>query len=137
MGTTLGGWSLHMFDGRLRYVSNYLGAERFLITSDSHVAAGPHTLAFSFATAGDFRGVGQLLIDGVVVGEGEIPRVTPVRYSITGGGITCGWEQGPAVGDDYTAPFPFTGRLRRVVVSVDGVAHRDPRAEFEAIMAEQ
>ena len=62
---------------------------------------------------------------------------TPVRYSITGGGITCGWEQGPSVGDDYEAPFAFNGTMRRVVVEVDGHPHRDQNAEFEAIMSEQ
>ena len=53
-----------------------------------------------------------------VVGEGEIPITTPVRYSITGAGLTCGWEQGPPVGDGYAAPFRFTGTLHRVVVDV-------------------
>src|SRR5207237_823902 len=88
-------------------------------------------------SAGSVRVTGRLLVDGRLVGEAEIPHVTPVRYSITGGGITCGWEQGPAVGDDYDAPFPFTGTVRRVVVEVDGQPHRDANAEFEAIMSEQ
>ena len=69
--------------------------------------------------------------------RGEIATTTPVRYSISGAGLTCGWEQGPPVGDGYAAPFRFTGTLHRVVVEVDGVGHRDPEAEFEAIMAEQ
>ena len=37
----------------------------------------------------------------------------------------------------YDAPFPFTGRLRRVVVDVGGEPYRDLQAEFEAIMSEQ
>jgi arylsulfatase len=137
MGSTLGGWSLHLHRGRLRYVHNYLGKERHVLDSDDVVPPGPHDLAFTFAREGDFRGRGRLLVDGEVVGQGEIPEVTPVRYSITGGGITCGWEQGPAVGDDYAAPFRFTGRLRRVVVEVDGTPYRDPDAEVEAILSEQ
>ena len=91
----------------------------------------------SFRTAGDFRGTATLLIDGGIVGEGAIERLTPVRHSLTGGGITCGWEQGPAVGPGYTSPFPFTGGLRRVAVDVSGQPHRDPDAEFESIMSEQ
>jgi arylsulfatase len=137
MGTALGGWSLHVHSGRLRYVYNYLGRERHSVTSETAVQPGRRELGFSFATEGDFRGTGQLLVDGHVVGQGEIGRITPVRYSITGGGITCGWEQGPPVGDDYATPFRFTGVLRRVVVDVDGAAHRDPAGEFEAIMSEQ
>ena len=99
--------------------------------------SGRHELAFTFVTNGDFRGTGRLLLDGQVVGEGVIPQVTPVRFSISGGGVTCGWEQGPAVGEGYTAPFPFTATLRRVTLDVDGRPHREPEAEFEAVMSEQ
>jgi arylsulfatase len=101
------------------------------------VGPGEHELAFSFQSNGDFSGVAQLLVDGVIVGDGPIATTTPVRYSISGAGLTCGWEQGPPVGEGYEAPFQFTGTVRRVVVEVDGVGHRDPDAEFEAIMAEQ
>ena len=137
MGTALGGWSFLVLDGRLRYVNNYLGKDRHVVASTEPVPPGRHELAFTFVTNGDFRGTGRLLLDGQVVGEGEIPQVTPVRFSISGGGVTCGWEQGPAVGEGYTAPFPFTATLRRVTLDVDGRPHREPEAEFEAVMSEQ
>ncbi|MEY2423671.1 MAG: hypothetical protein QOI95_3738 [Acidimicrobiaceae bacterium] len=137
MGTTLGGWSFHVLDGRLRYAHNYVGKVCAVVESDEVVSPGPHQLAMSFFTAGDFKATAKLLIDGRVVGEGLIERLTPVRHSLTGGGITCGWEQGPPVAPGYTAPFPFTGTLRRVVVDVSGEPYRDPEAEFEAIMSEQ
>jgi arylsulfatase len=137
MGTALGGWSFHLRGGCLRYVHNYLGKERHVVASDVAVPPGTHELTFAFERAGDFCGTGRLLVDGEVVGEAPIPNVTPVRYSITGGGITCGWEQGPPVGHDYDAPFRFTGTLRRVVVEVDGPPHRDPDAEVDAILSEQ
>jgi arylsulfatase len=91
----------------------------------------------SFTSPGDFTGAAQLLVDDRVVGAGPIERLTPVRHSLTGGGITCGWEQGPAVAPGYSAPFPFTGVLRRVTVDVSGEPYRDPEAEFESIMSEQ
>jgi arylsulfatase len=137
MGTVLGGWSLHVIDGTLRYVHNFVGKERYTVTSDVVVPPGRHELRFAFESRGDFSGVGRLLVDGAVVGEGEIATTTPVRYSISGAGLTCGWEQGPPVGEGYAAPFRFTGTLHRVVVEVDGEGHRDPEAEFEAIMSEQ
>jgi arylsulfatase len=137
IGTTLGGWSFQVHEGKLRYVNNYVGKERHVVTADQPVPSGHHQLAVAFTTPGDLSGTARLLVDGHPVAEGEIPRVTPVRYSITGGGITCGWEQGPVVGDDYAAPFRFTGELRRVVVDVDGAVHRDLEAEFDAIMSEQ
>jgi arylsulfatase len=137
MGTVLGGFSFHVLDGCLRFVHNYVGKERYTVTSDVAVPPGEHRLTMSFQSNGDFSGAVRLLIDGQVVGEGPIATTTPVRYSISGAGLTCGWEQGPPVGEGYRAPFRFTGTLRRVVVEVDGEGHRDPEAEFEAIMAEQ
>ena len=137
MGNTLGGWSFHVHRSCLRYVHNYLGKERHVVTSDEPVPTGEHELTFAFDDRGRLPGNRTPLIDGRLVGEAEIPHITPVRYSITGGGITCGWEQGPPVGEGYDAPFAFTGNLRRVVVEVGGDPHRDPQAEFEAIMSEQ
>lgn len=137
MGTVLGGWSFHLVDGRLRYVHNPMGTARHVVTSDEVVGPGAHTLSYAFTSHGDFSGTGRLLVDGRAVGEAEIPFTTPVRYSITGAGLTCGWEQGPPVGDGYDAPFRFTGSLRRVVVDVIGDGHRDPMAELAAILAEQ
>ena len=137
MGTALGGWSFQLVDGVARYVHNYVGKERHVVTATSPIPAGRHAIAVSVETAGDFRGTARLLVDGEVVGSGPLPRLTPARYTITGGGMTCGWEQGPPVGDDYQAPFRFTGSLRRVVLDVGGQPFRDAVAEFEAIMSEQ
>jgi arylsulfatase A-like enzyme len=137
MGTALGGWSFHVVDGRLRYAHNYVGKHCAVVESDVVVPPGVHELTMSFFTAGDFKATVKLLIDGEVVGEGPVDHLTPVRHSLTGGGVTCGWEQGPPVGPGYAAPFPFSDVLRRVVVDVSGEPYRDAEAEFEAIMSEQ
>jgi arylsulfatase len=137
MGTVLGGWSFHLLDGCLRYVNNYLGKACHVVASSVPVSPGPHQVAFEYQTDGNFRGRGRLLVDGELVGEGDIARVPLTRYNITGGGLTCGWEQGPAVGDGYRAPFRFTGRLERVLITADGAVARHPQAEFDALMSEQ
>jgi hypothetical protein len=81
----------------------------------------------------------RLLVDGTEVGSGEVARSTPVRHSIGGAGITCGWEQGPPVGPGYDAPFTFAGTLLEVEVQVlEPTDHpRDLAAEFDAVMGEQ
>ena len=57
----------------------------------------------------DFTGHGELLVDGTADGTVEIAHFTPMTFSYTGGGLTCGYEVGPAVSDDYIAPARFTG----------------------------
>ncbi|MGZ6899605.1 MAG: sulfatase-like hydrolase/transferase [Acidimicrobiia bacterium] len=139
MGTVLGGWSFHVLDGRLRYVSNYVGRDRYVVESAVPIGPGPHVLTMRFDARPDFSGTVTLSVDGVAVGTGEVARTTPVRHSISGGGITCGWEQGPPVGPGYAAPFEFAGTLQAVEVEVlgaDGPA-QDHGATFAAIMSEQ
>ena len=137
MGTVLGGWTFHVLDGRVRYVHNHLGVARDEVIAPMPLGSGSHEISYSFTSGGDFRGTGALVIDGDVVASAAIEHVTPVRYSITGGGISCGWEQGPPVADGYDAPFRFTHTLHSVVVDVDGAAFRDVEGEYEAIMSEQ
>jgi arylsulfatase len=139
MGSVLGGWSFQLRAGCPHYVSNYLGRDRYDVASSTPVPPGPHVVVMRFDAEPDFSGTVRLLVDGVEVGSGEVPRTTPVRHSISGAGMTCGWEQGPPVGDGYPAPFAFTGRLHRVeveVLGVDGPA-RDVEATYAAIMSEE
>jgi len=120
-------------------VSNYLGRDVYVVGSDVAVAPGAHVLTMRFDARPDFSGTVTLLVDGDSVGTGEIARTTPVRHSISGAGITCGWEQGPPVGPGYEAPFPFTGALHHVDVEVltAGGPAEDHEATFAAIMSEQ
>ena len=71
------------------------------------------------------------------MGEGDIPLFTPARFSITGAGLTCGYDVGPAISPEYEAPFPFAGEIRRAYVDVSGRPYRDVEAELAAILAEQ
>ena len=138
MGTVLGGWSFQVRRGRLRYVSNYVGRDVFTVESEVVLAPGAHDLVMRFDARPDFSGTVHLFVDDDEVGTGEIRITTPVRHSISGAGMTCGWEQGPPVGPGYAAPFAFTGTLHRVTVTVHEPARsRDPASEFEAIMSEQ
>ena len=41
LGSALGGWSLHLIDGRLRYVHNLYGKTRHVLESDETVGPGP------------------------------------------------------------------------------------------------
>jgi len=137
MGSALGGFSFYLRDGRLRYVHNLYSKERHVIGSDEVITPGEHELAYSYSKTKGFSGTGTLLVDGRAVGVGEIPLFTPMSFSGTGGGLTCGYEMGPAVGDDYVAPFRCNAGIRRVVVEVSGDHERDPMAVFQAIMSEQ
>jgi arylsulfatase len=137
LGSVLGGFTFQMIGGRLRYVHNLYGASRDIVDSDAIVGPGARRVAYAFTKTGEFTGRGELLVDGEVVGAGDIPHFTPMTFSYTGGGLTCGYEVGPAVGASYEAPFRANVEIDRVVVDVSGSPHRDPEGEYDAIMAEQ
>jgi arylsulfatase len=137
LGSVLGGFTLQLLDGHLRYVHNLYGASRDVVDSDVIVGPGAHRVSYGFTKTAEFTGRGELLVDGEVVGTGDIPHFTPMTFSYTGGGLTCGYEVGPAIGDGYEAPFRANVEIERVVVDVSGTPHRDPEGEYEAIMAEQ
>jgi arylsulfatase len=137
LGSVLGGWSLHILDGRLRYVHNLYGKERHVVESAELLTPGAHHIEYEFTKDSSLGGTGVLRCDGREVGRGIISRFTPSGFTGTGVGLTCGYEWGPSVGTGYTAPFPFAGTIRRAVVMTTGPVVRDPLAELEAILSEQ
>jgi hypothetical protein len=137
LGSALGGWSLHLLEGRLRYVHNLYGKKRYVIDADDSVGPGTHTLGFAFDKLDGRGGNGTLTADGRIVGEGPISRFTPSGFNGVGVGLTCGYEWGPAVGEGYEAPFWFNGTITEAMVEVTGPVVRDPLAELAAILSEQ
>ena len=108
-----------------------------MIESGEPVAPGEHRIEYTFAKDEDLGGTGVLRCDGREVGRGTVPAFTPSEFNGTGAGLTCGYEWGPAVGTGYTAPFRFSGTIRRAVIETTGPVVRDPLAELAAILSEQ
>ena len=137
LGSALGGWSLHVVGGQLRYVHNLYGKARHVLHAKTVVRSGRQTVGFMFEKDEGLGGATTLLYDGHVVAEGMIDRFTPAGFNAVGVGVTCGYEWGPAVGEGYEAPFAFNGTIVRAEVTTTGPVVRDPVLEMAAILAEQ
>jgi len=137
IGSLFGGFAFYVKQQRLCWVHNFVGMSEERIVSSAELAPGVRTLGFRFERSGEHRGIGRLLVDDAVVGEGPIEQLTPARFTITGAGLTCGYALEPAVSDDFVAPFRFSGTLRRVVVEVFGPEYRDPYGEARAAIVSQ
>ncbi len=137
LGNVLGGWSLHVLDGRLRYVHNLYGKERHVVEAGTGLTPGRHEVEFAFAKDEGHGGTATLRCDGATVGDGSIARFTPAGFNGVGVGLTCGYEWGPAIGEGYVAPFRFNGTIERAEVVATGPIVRDPVVELAAILAEQ
>ncbi len=123
VGSRFGGFVLYVKDGRLRYDYNLLSRGHYKMESPEAVPIGACTLGFSFEKTGSqpfgAGGNGRLHINDRIVAESQFPITVPILFGI-GEALTCGRDGGATVSDDYTGPFPFTGRLKRVVVDVAG-----------------
>jgi len=137
LGCALGGWSLHLVKGQLRYVHNLYGKRRTLIQADRVLGSGRHDVKFAFEKDADLGGSAVLELEGEVVAEGLIDRFTPAVFNEVGAGLTCGYEWGPAVGEGYAAPFSFNGTILRADVTATGPMVVDPVLEVAAILAMQ
>jgi Sulfatase len=136
-GSVLGGFSVHLHDGCLRHVHNLYGKELHVTAATAPVEPGRHRLGFSFDRRDDAGGTTVLTVDGAVVAEGEIPLFTVAAFSATGAGLTCGYELGPAVGDDYEAPFRCTATIHTATITLSEQVPVNPMVEFERILSEQ
>jgi len=143
-GGTDGGYALYLKDNRLHYVHNYCARQYFHLESSTDVSQGKHTLRYEFEATGKADlgkgigtpGIGQLYIDGKLVGQMDLPVTTPISLGLTGG-ILAGAAPGAPIGDFYEPPFEFTGTLQSVIIDVSGELIKDEAAEMRMAMARQ
>lgn len=69
LGCALGGWSLHVLDGRLRYLHNLHGLRLYEVVTDSRLGPGRHHLEFRFEEQKGAGGLAALLVDGQWAGR--------------------------------------------------------------------
>ena len=121
-GGRFGGWSLYVKDGVPAYDYNFLGLERFTITSTKKLQPGKSTVVFQFDYDGGGPakgGKGTLLVNGQKVGEGRIGVTQPGIFSADETadiGIDLGTPVVEAIGSE--AKSRFTGRIPRVTIEV-------------------
>ncbi|MEK6405617.1 MAG: arylsulfatase [Acidobacteriota bacterium] len=116
-GGRFGGFSLFMQGHRLSYVYNWVGLERYTVTSTEPAPAGSVKLRVEFTSAGPGSGTAALFINDKRVGEGKIARLVPVTFGLSEG-LTVGRDPSTPVTESYQSPFEFTGKIKKVVMEL-------------------
>jgi hypothetical protein len=131
-GDATTGYSLYMKDGKLAYDMN-IGGEHHLIVSDRPVQAGNRLLGVRMRRDKG-RNLATLLIDGEAVGSFDTQHgfVSFISWS----GLDIGRDRSSPV-SHYDAPFPFTGKLRKVTVLMDDDQVLDTKAAADAALARE
>ena len=112
-GGVWAGWALYIKDNRLIYEHN-LARHYKKLTSHRDLPLGPLTLSYRFEQTGPGKlsGRGTLLINGEVVGEGDITKHVESGRE----GLDIGQDRITPAGRGYAAPFPYSGTLEEVVL---------------------
>ncbi len=121
-GGRFAGWSLYMKAGKVSYVHNWVGKERYTITAPQPLPPGKATIRYEFAYEGGERngagGIGTISVNGEKVAEGLIEKTTPFVFSA---------DETADVGMDDATPVTeaykerdneFTGKIIKVTVEL-------------------
>jgi arylsulfatase A-like enzyme len=126
------GYALYIKDNRLCYDMN-VGGLHHLIVSDRPVPQGNRRLGLQMRFR-DNTNIATLLIDGEPCGRFE----TKVGFAafISWSGLDIGRDRSSPV-SHYEAPFAFTGKLRKVTMTMDDDQALDAGAAAKAALASE
>jgi arylsulfatase A-like enzyme len=119
-GGKFGGFSLYVKDGKPAFTYNYLGLEKYDITSPQALGPGRHKVVFDFKYDGGGLGkggTGTLSVDGTKVREGRLAKTQPGMFSVDDL-ADVGTDDGTPV-TDYGAAAHFNGRVEKVTVQTN------------------
>ncbi len=111
-----------MKGGRVSYVHNWVGKERYTITAPQRLAPGKATIRYEFAYEGGnpgSGGTGTIFVNGQKVAEGRIDKTTPFLFSADET-ADVGVDEATPVTDEYQERHnEFNGTIEKVVVEVE------------------
>lgn len=122
-GGLVGGYGLYVQDGRPAFVYNFLALDRPTIAGTEPLPSGKVQLALDFAYEGAPGELGKpatvtLKVNGAEVAKGTLARTIPIQISL-GEGFDVGMDVGSAVDFNYQPPFPFTGEIDKVTITLE------------------
>ncbi|MFB9325600.1 sulfatase-like hydrolase/transferase [Paenibacillus aurantiacus] len=132
-GNRFGGYALYIRHNQLVYHYNYFGDRHYTVVSNRELPAGRVVLKYEFVPTGAGQGIVRLFLNGEPIGSGE---VVTSNSSNGAGSFAVGHNAQSAVGLDYEAPFPYSGKLQEVVIRVQPFPEQQARQLVEGIAAE-
>ena len=124
-GGNIGGWSLYVKGGKLKYCYNLLGIQYYYVEGQAAIPPGKHEVRMDFKYAGGGLGKGgkvSLFIDGKKDGDGTVAATAPMVFSADDG-CDVGEDTGAPVSQDYgPRGNAFTGRVKGVQIAIAAAA---------------
>jgi arylsulfatase len=120
-GGSVGGWSLYVHEGRLKYCYNFFGVHHFMTTADTPIPAGEHQVRMEFAYDGGGLAKGgnvTLYYDGQPAGKGRVEQTEPMIFSADEA-CDVGADSGSPASPDYgPTGNKFSGEIKWVRLDI-------------------
>jgi arylsulfatase len=115
-GCHSGGYVMYLRDRRLHFAYNWLGTTITTVAASVELPTGPVVATAVFTVGADhLSGDLELFYGDVPVGQGAIPRTTPLSYGVTG--FAIGFQPGGPITPELRGRSDITpGVLQRVVI---------------------
>jgi arylsulfatase A-like enzyme len=124
-GGAMGGWTLYADKGRLKYLYNLLGVQRFPVSSETAIPPGTQQVRMEFAYDGGGLGKGAaitLYVGGKKVGAGHVERTHSFIFALDET-LEVGSDAGEPVSEDYSPrDNAFNGAVNWVQIDIDAAA---------------
>jgi arylsulfatase len=131
-GGRFGGYGFYVLKGKPVYVWNLLDLKRVRWEGPDALSPGKHTLEFDYKYDGlglgtlafnNVSGIGRggtgvLTVDGKEVARQSMERSIPLILQWDEN-FDIGADTGTPVADDYQVPFPFTGTLDKLTLTIN------------------
>jgi len=122
-GGRFGGWSLYMKEGKPEFTYNFLGLDRYVVSSSEKLTKGPVTVKLDFIYDGGGLGKGgeaTIIVNDKAIAKARVEKTQPNIFSA---------DETADVGLDNQTPVAegigygpeetrFTGKIRKVTVEV-------------------
>jgi arylsulfatase len=127
---------MYLHGRRLHFAYNFVGTEITVVSASVELPAGEVEAKVVVTKAGDGSFGVALSYGDVPVGEGTIPRRTPVTYGTMG--FAVGYQPGGPLCPHLEGRAEVTpGVLRKVVIEPEGRPRTDPTREVRKDLATQ
>jgi len=127
-GSFHGGWACYVLDGRLIVTFAVAGTAEKIVVAGA-MAKGRHEVTVRYRPGLDeTAGSVTVMVDGRRMAAGSVAGVTRAeRLGLGEAKLVVGRDHGLPVCDDYRPPFPFKGRVHRVVFETPSSPTPRPR----------
>lgn len=120
-GGRFGGWSLFTKNGKLNYTYNWVGLERYTVSSNKTLPKGKSKIEYKFTYDGGGYGKGgkaEFFVNGEKFGEGRIKQTAPNLLGLDET-AEAGRDEGTPVTEAYTVEnSEFNGNIEFVTIEL-------------------